>query len=62
MTNSGSSSFCGLIEPKHYRLQAPVAVAESMLAHDTWRGGVRTLSKLKYHYFTSWMDKRRLHL
>jgi hypothetical protein len=33
-----------------------------MLAHDTWRGGVRTLSKLKYDYFNSWMDKRRLHL
>jgi len=43
----GSSSSGGLVEPKHCRLQAPVAVAESTLAHDTWRGGVWTLSKLK---------------
>jgi hypothetical protein len=33
-----------------------------MLAHDTWRGGVWTLSKLKYRYFASLMDKRHLHL
>ena len=49
---------CGLIEPKQQGHQASLSVAESMLAHDTWRGGVWTLSKLKCRYFTNWTDKR----
>ena len=43
----GSSSSGGFVEPKQQGHQAPLSAAESTLAHDGWRTGVWTLSKLK---------------